>query len=172
MGEDRDRRDVDPGPLPFIYRYIGGDLPFASFLGGWLFGYPHAATHPTFFGGLFRALVQYALSLPALFLIAFVVSMAAPHFDGKSDDRRALQLMAYSYTPAWVAAIFGVIPGLRWLDVLGFYGIYIFSIGLPRMMRMPKDNLDVFTLVALVVTIAAAALHGWVVHFIAPMETL
>ncbi len=145
--------------------------PFASFFGAWLFGYSHGASgvvHPTFAAGLWRALVQYALSLPALFLVAFVISMAAPHFEGKTDDRRALALAAYSYTPAWLAAAFGLVPGLRWLDVLAFYGIYIFAVGLPRMMRMPKENLDVFTLLVLVLTIATVALHGWIVHFIAP----
>lgn len=144
--------------------------PFASFLGSWLFG-AHGL-HPTFTAGLFRAVVQYALSLPALFLVAFVISMAAPYFDGKSDDRRALALAAYSYTPAWLAAIFGLVPGLRFLDVLGFYGIYVFSLGLTRMMRIPKDNLDVFTLVALFITVATGALHAWIVSAIAPAQLI
>ncbi len=144
--------------------------PFASFLGSWLFGVH--GLHPTFASGLFRAAVQYALSLPALFAIAFVISMAAPHFDGRSNDRRALQLVAYSYAPAWLAALFGLVPGLRFLDVLGFYGIYVFSLGLTRMMRVPKDNLDVFTLVALFLTVAMGALHAWVVSLIAPAQLL
>jgi hypothetical protein len=144
--------------------------PFASFLGSWLFG--TRGLHPTLTGGLFRAVVQYALSLPALFVIAFVISMAAPHFDGKSDDRRALTLAAYSYTPAWLAAIFGLVPGLRFLDVLGFYGIYVFSLGLNRMMRVPRDNLDVFTLVTLFLTVAMGALHAWIVSAIAPAQLI
>ena len=144
--------------------------PFASFLGSWLFGL--RGLHPTFGQGLFRAVVQYALSLPALFMIAFVISMMAPHFDGKSDDRRALMLAAYSYTPAWLAALFGLAPGLRFLDVLGFYGIYVFSLGLTRLLRVPKDNLDVFTLVALFLTVATGALHAWVVSLIAPAQLI
>lgn len=144
--------------------------PFASFLGAWLFG--SRGLHPAFAAGLFRAIVQYALSLPALFLVAFVISMTAPHFDGKTDDRRALALAAYSYTPAWVAALFGLIPGLRWLDVLGFYGIYVMSLGLPRMMRVPRDNADVFTLVVMILTVAMSALHGWIVHAIAPAQMI
>ncbi|PPD42496.1 MAG: YIP1 family protein [Methylocystis sp.] len=144
--------------------------PFASFLGAWLLG--SRGLHPTFAQGVFRALVQYSLSLPALFIVAFVISMAAPHFDGKTDDRRALMLAAYSYTPTWLAAFFGLVPGLRFLDVLGFYGVYVFSLGVTRMMRIPKDNLDVFTLVALFVTVATAALHAWVVSLIAPLQLL
>lgn len=147
--------------------------PFASFISVWLFGYSRGNlgyVHATFGGGLFRAIVQYALSLPILFMVAFVMSMAAPFFEGKSDDRRALALAAYSYTPAWLAAAFGLVPGLRWLDVLGMYGVYVFSQGAARMMRLPEENLDVFTLVALLLSIAAGALHAWVVHAIAPAQ--
>ncbi|MEF3366089.1 Yip1 family protein [Methylocystis sp. 9N] len=147
--------------------------PFASFLSSWLFGFSYGSSgivHATFGGGLLRAVTQYLLSLPALFLVAFVISMIAPYFEGKSDDRRALLLTAYSYTPAWLASAFGLIPGLRWLDVLGFYGIYVFSVGLPRMMRVPKENLDVFTLITLFLVVATVALHGWIVHLIAPAQ--
>ncbi|MGJ0505815.1 MAG: Yip1 family protein [Methylocystis sp.] len=160
-------------PSDLYRRYIGilaAIPPLASFLGSWLFG--SRGLHPTFAAGLFRALVQYALSLPALFLVAFVISMAAPWFDGKSDDRRALTLAAYSYTPAWLAAAFGLVPGLRFLDVLGFYGVYVFSLGLNRMMRVPKDNLDVFTLVALFLTVSMGALHAWLVSLIAPAQLI
>jgi tetrahydromethanopterin S-methyltransferase subunit C len=151
--------------------YLALIPPFASFLGGYFFGFgrgPADVGHLSLGGGLLRAFVQYALSLPLLYLVAFVISTIAPHFDGKADDKRALTLAAYSYTPAWVAAVFGLIPGLRWLDILGFYGIYLLYHGLPRMMKCPKDHADVFTLVILALTIATGALHAWIVHSVAP----
>jgi hypothetical protein len=40
------------------------------------------------------------------------------------------------------------------------------------MMRIPKDNLDVFTLIALFLTVAMGALHAWVVSLIAPAQLL
>jgi hypothetical protein len=101
-----------------------------------------------------------------------VISMAAPWFDGKSDDRRALTLAAYSYTPAWLAGAFGVAPGLRWLDALGFYGIYILYHGLTRMLKLPKDNADVFTLAMLFLSVAVGALHAWIVHKIIPWQAV
>lgn len=149
--------------------------PFASFFGSWLFGFSYGSQglmHPTFAGGLYRAFVQYLLSLPAFFLVAFVISAIAPHFEGKTDDGRALMLTAYSFTPVWLASLFGLIPGLRWLDVLGFYGIYVFSVGLPTMMRVPKENLDVFTLAMLFLVVATVALHGWLAHLIAPQQLI
>jgi hypothetical protein len=149
--------------------------PIASFLGAWMFGFSRGhlgIVHPTFASGLFRACVQYALSLPALYLVAFVISSVAPYFEGESDDRKALALAAYSYTPAWVASAFGLVPGLRWLDVLGFYGLYVFYHGMPRMLKCPKDNTDVLTLVIMMLSIAVGALHAWIVHAIAPARML
>ncbi|ARN81390.1 Yip1 family protein [Methylocystis bryophila] len=149
--------------------------PFASFLGGYFFGFGRPTlevAHLTFWGGLLRAGLQYALSLPLLFLIAFLLSSLAPHFDGKSDDRRAMALTAFSYTPVWLASLFGLVPGLRWLDILGLYGIYVFYHGVTRMLRCPKDNVDVLTLVALAAAIAAATLHGWLVHLLAPWRAV
>jgi ABC-type amino acid transport system permease subunit len=167
--------DAEDKSIVELYRgyivYLALIPPFASFLGGYFFGfgrYPVDVEHLSFAAGLTRAFVQYVLSLPLLYLVAFVISMLAPHFDGKADDRRALTLAAYSYTPAWLAAGFGLVPGVRWLDVLGLYGLYVFYHGLPRMMKCPKDHTDVFTFVVLLLTVATGALHAWIVHFIAP----
>ena len=149
--------------------------PLAGFLGGYFFGFggsPHEVSHLTFAGGLIRAGLQYVLSLPLLFLVAFVLSSLAPHFEGESDDGRALALTAYSYTPAWLASLFGLLPHLRWLDILGLYGLYIFYHGLPRMLRCPKGNADILTFVALLVSIAAGVLHAWLVHTLAPWRSV
>jgi len=151
--------------------YLSLVPPFASFLGGYFFGFPRGTAdvaHLSLLGGLLRATLQYALGLPMLYLVAFVVSSLAPHFEGRSNDTRALALVGYSYTPVWLAAFFGLAPGLRWLDVLGLYGLYVFYHGLPRMMRCPKDHADVFTLTVLTVAFAAAALHAFLVHLAVP----
>jgi len=148
--------------------------PFAGFLGGRLFGFGHAGhlSELSLTAGLLRAALQYALSLPLIFVVAFVLSSIAPHFDGESSDRRALALVAYSLTPAWLAELFSFVPGLRWLDVLGFYGVYIFYHGLPRMLKCPKETADMLTLAALVLSIAAGALHAFLVGHAAPWRQL
>jgi hypothetical protein len=152
--------------------FLAAIPPFAGFLGVWLFGFsrgPLGEAHVTFTGGLLRAVAQYGLSLPMIFVVAFVISMVAPSFDGQTNDSRALALAAYSFTPAWLAEVFGLAPGFRWLDVLGLYGVYVFYLGAPRMLKCPKANADVLTLVALFVTIAAGALHAFLVRQIAPL---
>jgi hypothetical protein len=152
--------------------YLALIPPFASYLSAYFFGVPRAAAHGaeqiSLTGGLVRAGFQYLLSLPMLYLVAFVISMIAPYFDGKTDDRKALTLAAYSYTPAWLASAFGLMPGLRWVDIVGFYGLYVFYYGLPRMMKCPKDHADVLSLTVLVLSVATSALHAWIVRLAVP----
>jgi hypothetical protein len=147
----------------------------ANFLGNWLFGYARAGegvVHVTFFGGLWRALAQYAVGLPLIYLVALGISRLAPHFEGESDDLRAFNLVAFSYTPVWLAEAFGLVPGLRWLDVLGLYGVYIFYIGVSRMMRSRPDYSDVYTAAGLGIGVVAAFLHAAIVHLVAPASAV
>ena len=46
----------------------------------------------------------------------------------------------HSYTPAWLAGIFYLIPGLSFLAVLGLYGFYLLWLGLPPLMRTPREQ--------------------------------
>jgi hypothetical protein len=147
----------------------------ANFIGSWLFGYARGSdgvVHLTFFGGLLRGLLQYGVSLPMIYLVAMAISRLAPSFEGKSDDLRALKLVAFSYTPVWLAEIFGMIPGLRWLDVLGLYAIYVFYVGVARMTRSKEEYSDVFTAAGLALGLAAAFVHGMVVHILAPVAAV
>lgn len=147
----------------------------ANFLGNWLFGYSRGSdgiVHTTFFGGLFRAIVQYGLSLPLIYLVALAVARLAPSFEGKRDDLRALKLVAFSYTPVWLAEIFALVPGLRWMDVLGLYGVYLFYVGVSRMTQSPDEYSDVYTATTLAISLTAAFLHGGIVHLIAPAASV
>ncbi|PWB79842.1 MAG: YIP1 family protein [Methylocystaceae bacterium] len=167
--------EAEPTSVRDLYRnYIAilAAIPaVANFLGNWLFGYTRGTegvVHTTFFGGLTRAVLQYGLSLPLIYLVAVAISRLAPSFEGKSDDLRALKLVAYSYTPVWLSAVFGLIPGLRWLDFLGLYGIYLFHIGVARLTRSREDYADVYTLAGLAIALAAAFAHAGVVHLLVP----
>lgn len=147
----------------------------ANFLGNWLFGFSRGqlgTVHTSFLGGLGRAVLQYSLTLPLIYLVALAISHLAPSFEGRKNDLNALKLVAYSYMPAWLAGAFGLIPGLRWLDVLGLYGLYVFYLGVPRMMKCREDYADVFTAAALALGIVAAALHAGIVHLIAPWSSI
>ena len=49
-------------------------------------------------------------------LLGVVINLLAPLFGGQKDFDSALKLAVYSYTPVWLAGIFLLLPGLRFLD--------------------------------------------------------
>ena len=56
--------------------------------------------------------------------------------------------------PLWLAGVFMLLPGLRFLMLSGFYGVYILIAGLPFMTKTPQQNLLGFA--ALIVAFACA----------------
>lgn len=143
----------------------------AQFLRGVLFGYSVGALGAVrigLFSGLAHAIVEYVLALVMTYLVALLVSYLAPYFGGAKDDLRALKLVAYSYTPAWVAGVFALIPGLGFLAIVGLWSLYLFYLGAPRLARVPEDKAIPFTAVAVVAAIVLAFVVGIIVYAIVP----
>src|SRR5690349_20607815 len=112
---------------------------------------------------LVHAVFAYALSFLGVFLIAVIVDLLAPSFEGKRDALAALKVTVYSFTPGWVAAIFSIVPVLGVLAILGaLYGLYLLYLGLPVLMRCPHEKSVGYTFVtvlcAIVTWIVIAAL--------------
>jgi len=63
------------------------------------------------------AVLQFVFAFLIVWLISWLVDVLAPTFGGQRDSLRALKVTAYSYTPAWVAGVFHLIP---MLGVLAF----------------------------------------------------
>ncbi|HVX92216.1 MAG TPA: Yip1 family protein [Xanthobacteraceae bacterium] len=112
--------------------------------------------------GLAHAIVEYLLTFVVVYVMAMIIDMLAPTFAGKKNFDNALKLAVYSYTPGWLAGIFLLIPGLRILTLLGFYGIYLLWKGLPVLMKSPKDKNGVYLLAvigcAIVLAIVVSAI--------------
>jgi len=72
-----------------------------------------------------------------------------------------LKVTAYSYTPAWVAGVFHLIPMLGVLAfIAGLYGLYLLYLGLPVLMRCPKDKSIGYTIVTVLCAIVMAVVIG------------
>jgi hypothetical protein len=106
------------------------------------------------FDGLAAAFFGYLASFAVVLLLGLVIAMAAPVFGGRRSVVRALDLAVYSYIPVWLAGVFMLLPGLRFLLLFGFYGVFILIAGLPFMTKTPRQNLLGFT--ALIVAFACA----------------
>lgn len=139
--------------IPAAANFIGMTLIGTTFMG--------MRYHLPIGSGLVQAILQYVLSLVAVYVVAFVIDALAPSFDSRKNLVAAFKVAVYSFTPAWVAGIFGIFPILSVLVVLAsLYGLYLFYIGLPVLMETPKEKLIGYFIVVIVVTIIVWVLVG------------
>jgi hypothetical protein len=136
----------------------------AGFIGRSIVGIslPYFGTYRApFVSGVVMAVVMYALTFLSVFIVALLIDALAPTFGGQKDSLRALKVSAYSYTPAWVAAGLQIFPSLGIIGLLaGLYGIYLLYLGLPVLMRSPKDKAVGYTAVVLVGAVVLYAIIG------------
>src|SRR5205823_5285993 len=110
--------------------------------------------------GLFNALFAYVLTFVMVYVMALIVDALAPTFAGEKNFANALRLSVYSCTPLWLAGIFMIIPGLRFLVVLGFYGLYVLWSGLPSLMKSPHGKSLVYAAAAVACAFVLAFVFG------------
>jgi hypothetical protein len=114
----------------------------------------------SFSWGIAMGLIQFILAFVGVYISAYVIAFLAPRFGSQQDMGRAVQLVAYSYTPAWVAGILSIVPALGVLVFVGgLYGLYLMYLGLPQMMKTPQDKVIGY----LVVSIIALIVTYWII---------
>jgi len=106
----------------------------------------------TSFGiGLAMGVAGLVTSILGVLIGAFVVDVLAPTFGSEKNFGRSLQLVAYSWTPAWVAGILQIVPVLGILGTIaGLYGVYLLYLGLPEVKKTPKEKQVVYLIVVLI----------------------
>lgn len=123
----------------------------ATVIGTGLIGGPFGASL-TF--GIGTGVVTFITAVVGVYLTALVMDYLAPNFGSQKDFGRALQTVAYSYTPAWVGGILAILPAISWLGTLaGLYGLYIMYLGLPHTMKTPEDKTIVYMVVTIIVLV-------------------
>lgn len=112
--------------------------PVCSLLGGQLM--PIMGMKLSIVGAIVVALVSYGMSLLGVFLLGLIINALAPNFGGTANKVQAMKLAVYSWTAAWLAGVFGLIPMLGILAILGLYSFYLLFVGLPILMKVPEDK--------------------------------
>ena len=139
-----ERESGDPAFLLSRYVAVLALIPAGfSFIGSNLIGtvVPGIGlVRASLFDGLFGAIFGYAMAFAMVLALALIIDLLAPWFGGQKDFDGALKLAVYSYTPLWLAGIFLLLPGLRFLVLTGFYGAYVLIMGLPRLMKSPAQK--------------------------------
>ena len=152
----------DPAYVLSHYVAVLAIIPaLSSFVGACLIGVvvPGTGTVRTpIFDGLFGAIFGYVLSCATVLVLGLVINLLAPLFGGRRDFDNAFKLAVYSFTPVWLAGIFLLLPGLRFLVLAGCYGAYILWRGLPLMTKSPERKCLNFAAVVVVCALALAYL--------------
>ncbi len=112
-------------------------------------------------GGLVNLLFGYVLSLGLAFVMALIVDALAPSFGGVKNPVAAMKLVAYGSTAVYVAGLLKLLPGLSILGILAAcYSVYLVYLGLPALMKCPKDKAAGYTAVVVLIGIVAGLVVG------------
>jgi len=96
-----------------------------------------------------------------VFIIAtYVIDALATNFKSEKDLNKSAQLVAYSGTAGYVAAIFSFIPVLGGLlSIAGaIYSIYLFYLGVGPLKKTPDDQKVIYIVVYIIVS--------WVIYMV------
>ena len=156
--------EKDVGDPAFLLRRYVAALALipalAGFVGATAIGVimPGGATaRASLFNGAAGAIFGYVMSCATVLLLGLSIDLLAPLFGGRRDFNNAFKLAVYSFTPVWIAGIFLVLPGLRFLELTGCYGAYLLWLGLPQLTKTPEERAANFT--AVVVACALGLLY-------------
>ena len=144
--------------LSSIASFISSAFFASAVLGA--FGVVHSTTY--FMG---TAAIGWVLGLVGLFIAAYVVNMLAPTFGSTKSDINAMKLVVYANTGSWVGGILNVIPFLGMLGAVAgsIYSIYLFYLGLPKMMGTPQEKVVGYLVVSALVVIVITVVMGSIV---------
>ena len=130
--------------VPAVFSFIGVCVIGVVIPGG------SGIVRASLFDGLFGAIFGYMMACVTVLALGLLINLVAPLFGGRRSFDSAFKLAVYSFTPVWLAGIFLLLPGLRFLTLSGCYGAYILWLGLPRLMKVPEEKSQNFA-VAIVV---------------------
>ena len=157
--KELDSEFIKPGEL--WGKYI---IPLAAVgaiaraVGMLLFGKPIAFTSLTNQVSITTAavggIVAFVVSLLSIFALSKVASLLAPGFGGQKNDVQGLKVVGYAYTAALLGGVFTLIPALSLVFIIfSLYSLVLLYIGLPIIMKVPKDRAMGYTAVVIIVAI-------------------
>ena len=127
-------------------------IPTIAVIIGWgvvgIFGFK------SFTYGIAMGLVQLINAFLSVLVAGFVIDLLAPSFGSQKNMGRAVQLVAYSMTPIWIAGILNILPSIGWLaGLIGLYGLYLMYLGLTPLMKTPEDKKVGYLVVSIIILI-------------------
>lgn len=168
--EEFPRIDAEPMDAKSVFMKWAVPLaaigPICALIGGQVFGINMivASYHPPLISSIVMAVITYAAALAGIWLIAFIIDALAPTFNGVKNFNSAMKVAAFSYTAAWLAGVFQLVPALAIIGaLLGLYSFYLLWVGLPVLMKCPPDKSVAYVLVSIVCAFVVYLIIGAVV---------
>jgi hypothetical protein len=114
--------------------------------------------------GLAAAIIEYVISLIAVYVLAVIIESLAPNFGGQPNRVQALKVIGYSYTASWVAGFAQILPGLYALFALAgvIYSVFLLYLGLPSTMKVLPEQAAGYTAVIAIIALVV----GWIIAMI------
>ena len=160
------RIEAEPTSIGEIFRNYVVPLaaigPIATLIGGLVFGHSFLGItyRPGVIGAVATALISYGLALGGIYVTALVIEALAPSFGAIKDRTRAYKVAAYAATASWIVGVFGAVPTIGFLSILGLYSLYLLWTGIPVLMKAPADKSTSYTVVSIVVMVAVGLAIG------------
>ncbi|CAN5348835.1 hypothetical protein BH11PSE11_BH11PSE11_33430 [soil metagenome] len=111
--------------------------------------------------GLTHAIVAYILGLAGVFVLGLIIDALAPTFGGEKNQIQALKVVTFSSIPVWIASVVNIIPALGLLILIAaLYSLYVLFLGLPVLMKAPKEKAVAYTAVVIASAIGLAIVVG------------
>jgi hypothetical protein len=138
--------------LPAIAGAVHGLMPHC------LFGVCYTP-NPVFV--IIGAVVSYVISVIGVFVVGIIIDALAPSFGGEKNPVQATKVAVYSWTAAWLAGIFVIVPWVGFLlSLLGLYSLYLLYTGIPKLMKSPEDKSLIYTVVVIALAVVVFVIGG------------
>jgi hypothetical protein len=112
-------------------------------------------------GSLGAAITGFVFALIGVFALALIVNVWAPFFAGRRSVAQALKVAAYAAVPGWLGSFFVILPFGTLLGLLaGLYAVYVLYLGLPIVMRAPKERALGYTVAVILTGIVVGVVLG------------
>lgn len=105
---------------------------------------------------LITAIIALISQVVTYYVATIIIDLLAPSFGSEKNMNKSAQLVAFSTTPSYVAALLSFIPIVGGLIAIAgwIYGVYIMYLGVGPLKKTPEDKKVVYLLVAYVILIA------------------
>jgi len=162
----------DPRPIVGFVAVLGILPALALFIGYGIIGLPtmYGFFKLSMLSAFFVSLVFYFLAGVGIALTASMIGFFCHYFSIEGKWQTFLKIAVFSSVAPLLANVFYILPILKFLRIVGFYGCVTLFVGLPVMLKIPKEKEMQFVVTILVGAIIISLIFlGLTDQFLGPI---